>query len=123
MGLILVDSSVWIDHIRSPIADLGACLARERVLEHPFVTGEVALGSMANREKVIAMLALLPQAEVGDAAAFLAFIQENELFGTGLGLVDCHLLLSATAGKAKLWTRDKRLAGQADRLGLAYTPQ
>lgn len=122
MGLILIDSSVWIDHIRSQLAELSTLLSTQRVVQHPFATGEVALGSMANRERIVATLASLPQAVVGDEASFLHFVQENEIAGTGLGFVDCHLLVSAKRHQATLWTRDKRLHVQAERLGLAYIP-
>jgi predicted nucleic acid-binding protein len=120
VGLILVDSSVWIDHIRSPLAGLVAILAAEQVVQHPFVTAEVALGSLRNRERVVAILASLPQFEPVDAAAFLSFVAEREIFGTGLGFVDGHLLASAAETGAAVWSRDKRLALQAERLGLAY---
>lgn len=122
MGLILIDSSVWIDHIRSPLAELATLLDAQRVVQHPFATGEVALGSMVNRERIVATLTSLPQAAVGDEVTFLKFIEANEIFGTGLGFVDCHLLVSTESHQAALWTHDKRLRVQAERLGLAYLP-
>jgi len=120
MGLILVDTSIWIDHIRSPVALLTAHLAEQRVLQHPFVTGEVALGSMANRQRIMGMLSLLPQATAADGTAFLDFVEEHGIFATGLGFVDAHLLASAGMHGALVWSSDKRLAQQAARLGLAY---
>ncbi|OYW47275.1 MAG: VapC toxin family PIN domain ribonuclease [Sphingomonadales bacterium 32-68-7] len=120
--MILIDSSVWIDHIRAPLPALAALLSEQRVVQHPFVTGEVALGSMANRERIIAMLAALPQAERADDDQFLAFVETRRIFGTGLGFVDCQLLISATVLGGTVWSTDKRLARQAERLGLAYQP-
>lgn len=122
MGLILVDSSVWIDHVRSPLAALSALLAAQKVVQHPFVTGEVALGSIANREEIVTMLASLPQAEAVGEQDFLRFIEGHQIFGMGLGFVDSHLLASARLLNAPVWSTDKRLARQADRLGLAYEP-
>jgi predicted nucleic acid-binding protein len=121
--VILVDSSIWIDHIRTPQAGLITLLADGRVAQHPFVTAEVALGSFASRSSMIAALNRLVQAPVLEPSAFLAFIEEANLPATGLGMVDAHLLASANQMETSIWTRDRRLAGQAERLGLAYAPQ
>lgn len=121
--MILVDSSIWIGHLRSTDAALAVALAEGRVSQHPFVTAELALGSLANRHRFIAMLGLLPAAPVINQAVLLAFITEHRLFGTGLGMVDAHLLASASESQgARLWTADRRLAEQAERIGLSYSP-
>lgn len=121
--MILVDSSIWIDHLRSANAALAVALAEGGVVQHPFVTAELALGSLAQRDRFVGMLGLLPPAPVVDQTMLLGFVTEQRLFGTGLGMVDAHLLASATHGEgARLWTNDRRLAEQADRLGLSYRP-
>lgn len=121
--MILVDSSIWIDHLRSANAVLAVALTEGRVVQHPFVTAELALGSLARRDRFVGMLGLLPPAPVVEHAMLLGFVTEHRLFGTGLGMVDAHLLASATQGEgARLWTTDKRLGEQADRLGLSYQP-
>lgn len=119
--MILIDTSIWIDHIRKPNDDLGKLLMLGQAAQHPFVTAEVALGSLAKRTLVIERLQSLPQAiEVGQAA-LMAFIEEAKLAAKGIGFVDAHLLAS-TAGTAmaRLWTRDKRLREVAAGLGIAY---
>jgi predicted nucleic acid-binding protein len=118
--VILVDSSVWIDHLRKGDARLARMLAYERVLAHPFVVGELALGSLRQRELILAALQDLPQAIIASEIELLRFIDQEALYGRGIGYVDAHLLASArlTAG-ASLWTRDKRLHAVAGRLGLA----
>jgi predicted nucleic acid-binding protein len=122
--VILVDNSVWVDHLRKADATLARMLDHERVLAHPFVIGELALGSLRQRELILAALQDLPQAMVASDAEVLRFIDQEALYGRGIGYVDAHLLASArlTAG-ASLWTRDKRLHTVADRLGLATTRQ
>lgn len=120
MGLILPDSSIWIDHIRAPRADLSALLAVDSIIQHPFVTSEIALGSMRNRERIVAMLNDLPQVGASDQSIVLEFIEAAEIFGTGLGFVDAHLLMTASEQNLLLWSRDKRLAKQAERFGVFY---
>jgi predicted nucleic acid-binding protein len=118
--VILVDSSVWVDHLRKGDAALAHMLNSERVLAHPLVIGELALGSLRQREKILAALQDLPQAMVAGDTEVLRFVDQEALHGHGIGYVDAHLLASVrlTAG-ASLWTRDKRLHALADRLGLA----
>jgi len=118
--VILVDSSVWVDHLRKGNATLAHMLDHKRVLAHPFVVGELALGSLTQRKAILAALQDLPQAIVASETEVLRFIDQEALHGRGIGYVDAHLLASArlTAG-ASLWTRDKRLHTVADQLGLA----
>jgi predicted nucleic acid-binding protein len=121
--MILVDTSIWVDHLRSGDKALAALLDAGTVLTHPFVVGELALGSLHRREIILSALADLPRACVATDAEVLHFIDDRELFGRGIGYVDAHLLAAVrlTAG-AQLWTNDKRLYGVADQLGMAATP-
>jgi hypothetical protein len=121
--LILVDTSVWVDHLRADNSALKRLLSAGRVLAHPFVIGELALGQMRQREIILAALSDLPRAELATDAEVLGFIDRQTLFGRGVGYLDVHLLASVrlTAG-ARLWTRDARLRHVAEALGLAIAP-
>jgi predicted nucleic acid-binding protein len=118
--VILIDTSVWVDHLRTGNARLGGLLDSGRVLGHPFVTGELALGNLRQRALVLNALRELPQATVATDEEVLHFIDRRTLFGLGIGYVDAHLLAAVrlTTG-AKLWTRDRRLQAVATQLGLA----
>jgi predicted nucleic acid-binding protein len=122
--LILVDTSVWIDHLQRGDAVLAELLNAGRVLTHPFVIGELALGHLRQRAVILGALAALPRAEVAQEAEVLHFIDLKILFGRGIGYVDVHLLAAVrlTAG-AELWTKDNRLNQVADELGLALKSQ
>lgn len=118
--MILVDTSVWVDHLRSSDAQLVDLLERAQVVMHPFVVGEIACGSLANRSTVLELLRDLPAATVAESDEVLAFIEHQALHGKGIGYVDAHLLASvALTGRAQLWTRDKRLLVAAQALGCA----
>lgn len=119
--MILVDSSIWIDHWRSSDERLIRLLGDGQVLAHCFVTGELALGNLLHRESVLTALQELPQATQATDVEVLGFIAENALAGSGIGYIDAHLLAAVrlTPG-AQLWTRDKRLLAAALRLGIAY---
>jgi predicted nucleic acid-binding protein len=121
--LILVDTSIWIDHLRADSSALTRLLDAERVIMHPFVIGELALGRMRQREIILAALSDLPAAGLATDGEVLGFIEREALFGRGIGYVDAHLLASVrlTAG-ARLWTRDAKLRDVAEELGLAITP-
>jgi predicted nucleic acid-binding protein len=119
--LILVDTSVWVDHLRSGDAQLVDLLERALVVMHPFVIGEMACGSLGDRSTVLELLQDLPAAVVAESNEVLGFIERHVLYGKGIGYVDIHLLASValTAG-TKLWTRDKRLQAVAEMLGCAF---
>lgn len=119
--MILVDTSVWIDHLRRGEPELIRLLSQSQVLCHPMVVGEIACGNLKSRSVVLALLADLPGASVASEAEVLAFIQAQSLFGLGMGYVDVHLCASAKLNGVQLWTRDKRLGEATSRLGLAYT--
>ena len=117
--MILVDSSVWIDHLRHGSQRLVTLLEASQVLTHPFVVGELALGSLKNPEAILGGLKGLPQAATATDEEVQRFIERNALFGLGIGYIDAHLLAAVrlNAG-SRLWTRDKRLGAIADRMGL-----
>jgi hypothetical protein len=118
--VILVDTSVWIDHLRSANAILSTLLGGGEVLGHPFVLGEVALCNLQRRDPILGDLRDLPQAVVAADEEVLDLINRQNLFGRGIGYVDAHLLAAArlTEG-SKLWTRDRRLQTVAAQLNLA----
>jgi predicted nucleic acid-binding protein len=118
--LTLVDTSIWVDHLRRTDGTLVALLEAGAVLTHPFVIGELALGSMRRRETVLTAMADLPRAQVASDAEVLTFVDRHVLFGRGIGYVDAHLLAAVrlTAG-ARLWTKDRKLRDIAHHLDLA----
>lgn len=116
--MILADTSVWIDHLRNRDPILERLLMDGRVLSHPFVIGELALGNLRQREVVLTALADLPRATPADDREVLSFIGRHALHGLGIGYIDTHLLAATRlTSDAKLWTRDKRLRSVAERLG------
>lgn len=117
--MILVDTSVWVDHLRGSDARLKALLGAGQVLVHSFVIGELALGNLRQREAVLQSLRDLPQAILASDNEVLGFIERNALFGLGIGYVDAQLLASARLSAAFLWTHDKRLREVAIKFGLA----
>ncbi len=119
--MILVDTSVWVDHLRTGDAALAELLNLSQVLMHPFVVGELACGNLHNRSEVLRLLKDLPQVAVASDEEVLFFIERNALMGLGIGYVDAHLLAAVTlGGSTQLWTRDKRLRSVAEALNLAY---
>lgn len=120
--MILVDTSVWIDHLRQSDPGLTQALQGGQVLVHPFVVGELACGNLSNRAEVLALLQALPPAPVATDEEALVFINTRQLMGRGIGYIDVHLLASAALdGSATLWTRDGRLALIASDLALGTT--
>lgn len=121
--MILIDTSVWIDHLRSGDRTLAQLLNSRQALAHPFVIGELALGNSRQRQLIREALSDLPQTVVASNQEVLYFIERHRLFESSIGYVDTHLLAAAqlTAGTT-LWTRDKRLHDVAHRLGLAASP-
>jgi predicted nucleic acid-binding protein len=120
--MILVDTSIWVDHLRAGDETVVALLNSGRVLAHPFVIGELALGHLQQRQTILSSLQDLPRATAATDVEVLLFIERHALAGLGIGYVDAHLLASTrlTAGSA-LWTRDKRLWGVAKRLSLDWS--
>jgi predicted nucleic acid-binding protein len=119
--LILVDSSVWVDHLRRGDPRLVDLLERSIVIMHPFVVGEIACGSLHDRASILELLQDLPAAVVAEGDEVLRFIERQVLHGKGIGFVDVHLLASvALTQGAQIWTRDKKLRLVAEMLGCAY---
>jgi predicted nucleic acid-binding protein len=121
--MILVDSSIWIDHLRSSEPGLVRLLDSTQVLMHPFVIGELALGSLHRRDLVLGALRDLPRAISATDEEVFAFIERHSLFGLGISYIDAHLLAATRLNGAELWTRDKRLRAVAQRLGVATGPE
>ena len=119
--MILVDTSVWVDHLRAGDAQLAVLLERSTVAMHPMVLGELACGNLKDRETLLALWRNLPQLTSATDAEALFFLERNRLWGRGIGYIDLHLLaaVSLNAG-TRLWTRDRRLRETAEHLGLAF---
>jgi predicted nucleic acid-binding protein len=118
--MILVDTSVWIEHLRARDAALVWHLEQGEVLMHPWVLGELTCGNLRNRLELLSLLQGLPTCRCASDAETLFFIERRRLMGKGIGWVDAHLLASvALGGTQGLWTRDQRLQRAADELGLA----
>ncbi len=119
--MMLVDTSVWIDHLRQGDAQLATALQAGQVRVHPFVVGELACGNLRARAEVLGLLQALPPILVATDKEVLFFMDEQALMGRGIGYVDVHLLASARLSGVLLWTRDKRLHAIAAELGMTYT--
>jgi predicted nucleic acid-binding protein len=117
--LILADTSVWIDHFRSGNHDLRQALNKGEIVTHPWIIAELALGSLRERAKTLAMLDLLPQVRVAQTGELRLMIETRRLYSLGIGLIDVHLIASAfMSAPVALWTKDKRLREVARRLGI-----
>lgn len=119
--MILVDTSVWIEHLRRSHGDLAALLMAGDVACHPFVIGEIAVGSLRRRTEILALLANLPAVVPATDDDALAVVHEHDLAGRGIGWVDVHLLASALLTRIPLWTIDRRLQSAARSLGVAWS--
>ena len=121
--MILPDTSVWIDHARGEAPELEGLLRQNVVAEHPFVLGELLLGAVRSRALLAQRLGTLLHATKVRDQDVLTLIETARLHGSGIGYVDAHLLASALGSKnCRLWTRDRKLADQAARLGVAFAP-
>jgi predicted nucleic acid-binding protein len=116
--MILVDTSVWVDHLRSGNARLRELLTKGDVVCHPFVIGEIACGKIQNRRELLSLLGALPSARALREEEAHSFLENHSLMGSGVGWIDVHLLGSSVLARASLWTLDRRLARVASRLGL-----
>jgi len=117
--MILVDTSIWVDHLRNGNRELTALLEEGEAVIHPFVIGELACGNLRNRREIIALLQELPSVPTIDQIEFMAFIERYHLSGLGLGFVDVHLLASSRLSGIPLWTSDKALSHVAYKLRLS----
>lgn len=118
--MILVDTSIWIDHLRTGNPALASLLEAGQCCCHPFVIGELACGSLGRRGEILRLLQSLSSLSAATDAETLFFIEQHRLMGRGIGYVDVHLLAATAIHAARLWTRDKRLGDIAETLGLAY---
>lgn len=118
--MILVDTNVWIKHLRESDAELIELLNIGFVACHPFIIGELACGNLANRAEILMLFQALPSTPIIEPSEILDFIDNKALMGRGLGYVDIHLLASAILGNVVFWTRDRRLHEAATELGIAY---
>ena len=118
--MILVDTSIWIDHLQRSEAALSVLLNEAQVCTHPMIIGELALGSLGDRKTILGLLSDLPGTPLATHAEVLTFVKLNALYGIGLSLVDAHLLAALRLSPAdRLWTRDRRLRLAAESLGVA----
>jgi len=120
--MILADTSVWVDHLRRGGGPLAGLLQEGEVLVHSFVVGELACGHLRKRAEILRLLSALPTLPKAGDEEILAFLDRRRLMGTGLGLIDVHLLASCALADVPLWTRDATLERAASRLGLAANP-
>lgn len=121
--MILVDTSVWAKHIDRGVGPLADLLSGRQVLAHPFVIGEIAMGNLRHRDRILRDLHDLPKAVVGTDQEALQLIETARLFGTGMGYIDAHLLLATRLSPdALLWTFDKRMRETAIMLDVAFDP-
>ncbi len=116
--MVLVDTSVWVDHLRRGDAALADLLGAEEVLCHPFIIGELACGRIRNRSEILSLLSALPSLAKAEDHEVLLLIDRRGLMGRGLGLIDMHLLAACMIAHVPLWTRDARLVDTATKLGL-----
>lgn len=119
---MLVDTSVWVDHLRRGNAKLAERLERAEVSCHPFIIGELACGRLRNRETILSLLQALPRVPTADHHEVLAFVAAYRLMGAGIGWIDAHLLASAKLAGTAIWSLDKRLAAAARKLGVLADP-
>lgn len=119
--MVLVDTSVWIDHFRRGNLELEFLLDRAEVLCHPMIPGELACGNLSQRSKILGFLQALPQAEIAGHDEVMGYIDSHNLMGHGLGFIDVHLLASARLSQTPLWTMDLALKRIAHRLAIGYS--
>lgn len=117
--MVLVDTSVWVSHLREGNDDLERLLNDGEVACHPLIVGELALGNLKNRSEILSLLRSLPMAIEAEHEETLQFIEKNRLMGRGLGYIDVHLMASSVLTRAPLWTLDKQLNKVSAELGIA----
>ncbi len=121
--MVLVDTSIWIDHLRINDPDLVSLLNRSQIVIHPMVIGELACGNLSNRNEVLEHLGGLPQVTVATDDEVLFFIEHHQLMGSGIGYIDAHLLAATMFDRAaRLWTRDRQLMTTATEMGIGFVP-
>ena len=116
--MILVDTSIWINHFNKTNSGLNKLLNSAQVCIHPFVIGELACGNISNRTEILSLLKSLPLVDTALDDEIHKFIEDKKLYGIGLGFIDVHLLASALIHNVKIWTGDKSLSKAALKLGI-----
>jgi len=118
--MVIVDTSIWVTHLRKGSRHLEGLLLDAQVVCHPFIVGELACGNIKNRNEFLSLLQSLPMAPTVALDELLFFIERNQTIGMGIGFVDAHLLASAQLLRIPLWTSDKRLRAAAIKLKTSY---
>jgi len=116
--MVLVDTSVWVDHLVKGDDQLRDLLANEDVIIHPFIVGELACGNIKNRSEILPLLNSLPCSTIADNIEVMKFIEDNALYGQGLGFIDIHLICACFLSHSVIWTRDKSLSKVARKFGI-----
>ncbi|MBT9171646.1 MAG: Ribonuclease VapC32 [Syntrophomonadaceae bacterium] len=119
--MVLVDTSVWVAHLRDGNIDLVKLLNKGHAASHAFIIGELACGTLKNRAEILSYLCALPMAVTAEHDEVMNFIENHHLMGKGLGYIDMHLLATALLTDTALWTLDKKMGEAAASLGLAYS--
>lgn len=119
--MVLVDTSVWVSHLRHGNPKLQEMLQESQVVSHPFIIGELACGNISNRTEIISLIQSLPMLDVIEHEELLLFIEHNRMMGTGLGLVDIYLMASAILAGIPLWTQDKKFKRTCSRLSIDFS--
>lgn len=120
--MVLVDTSVWISHLRYSNSSLQKLLEGNKVASHRFIVGELACGNISNRAEIISLMQSLPTVDVVEHEELLLFIEHNRLMGKGLGFVDVHLLAASMLAGVRLWTQDKKLKQACSSLDIEFSP-
>lgn len=118
--MVLVDTSIWVEHLRAEHRGLEALLAEGKVSCHELIIGELACGFIKNRMEILSLLQALPSVIQAEHDEVMRFIDRYRLMGKGLGFIDVHLMASAMLSDTPLWTLDKMLKAESSRLGIAY---
>jgi predicted nucleic acid-binding protein len=118
--MVLVDTSVWVSHLRHGNEELQKLLKEGEVVCHPFVVGELACGNLKNRNEILTYLQSLAMTTLAEDEEVLKFIENNQLMGKGLGYIDVHLIASAVLTNVLLWTLDKTLDKITEKVGINY---
>jgi hypothetical protein len=118
--MVLVDTSVWVEHFRKGNIGLAALLHDDHVICHPLIIGELACGNLKNRYEILSLLHALPMALHAEHEEVMRFIENYRLMEKGLGYIDIHLLASTMLTNVPLWTLDKRLNEVSSTLGIGY---